>query len=298
MRLSAVERTLERIVVATLLVAIGACATPHPGSMAEAYRDPYEKTNRKLYALNKGLDHYALLPAARVYRTVVPGAARHGVTNGFNNLGEPVSFINAVLQGKIKQAFRTVDRFMLNTVLGVGGLADVATDLGRPEEKEDFGQTFAVWGVNSGPYLMLPFFGPSTIRDGVGLGVEFAVDPIPYVRNAVLDWKFVDTVGEFGLKAIDLRSQLIDAGADGLLAGSLDEYATVRSAYLQHRQSQIYDGNPPDLDDAPVNDAPLAPGATPPGGAGAGSAAATGASVQAPATPSPVLSAPALTVPK
>ncbi|QYE34165.1 VacJ family lipoprotein [Polymorphobacter sp. PAMC 29334] len=264
MRHFAVERvcTIERIVAAALLVAVGACATPHPGSMAEAYRDPYEKTNRKLYAINKKLDHYALLPAAHVYRAVVPGAARHGVTNGFNNLGEPVSFINAVLQGKIKQAFRTVDRFMLNTVLGVGGLADVATDLGRPEEKEDFGQTFAVWGIKSGPYLMLPFFGPSTLRDGVGLGVEFAVDPVPYIRNAVIDWKFYYSVAEFGLKAVDLRSQLIDAGADGLLAGSLDEYATVRSAYLQHRQSQIYDGNPPDEDDMTPADAPLAPGGT------------------------------------
>ena len=120
---------------------------------------------------------------------------------------------------------------------------------GRPQEKEDFGQTFAVWGFKSGPYLMLPFFGPSTLRDGVGLGVEFAVDPVPYVRNRVLDWKFYHSVAEFGLKAVDLRSQLIDAEADGLLAGSLDEYATVRSAYLQHRQSQIYDGNPPDEDD-------------------------------------------------
>jgi len=250
---------VERVIATVLLVAVGACATPHPGSMAAAYADPYERTNRKLYTFNKQLDHYALLPAAKVYRVVVPGAARRGVTNGLNNINEPVSFINAVLQGKIKQAFRTVDRFMLNTVLGVGGLADVATDLGRFEEKEDFGQTFAVWGIKSGPYLMLPFFGPSTIRDGVGLGVEFAVDPVPIVRNAVLNWKFYYSVGQFGLRAVDLRSTLIDVDADGILASSLDEYATVRSAYLQRRQSQIYDGNPPDEDAAPA-DAPLAPG--------------------------------------
>lgn len=253
-----------RLVSLGLLVALGACATPHPGGMTRAYADPWEKTNRKIYGFNKNLDHYALRPATNVYRVVVPAAARHGVTNGFNNLQEPVSFINAVLQGKIKQAFRTVDRFFLNTVLGVGGVADVATDLGRPEENEDFGQTFAVWGMKSGPFLMLPFFGPSTLRDGAGTAVEFAADPVPYVRNSALDWHFTYSIGQFGLTALDLRSQLIDADADGLLAGSLDEYATVRSAYLQRRQSQIYDGSPPDEDDA-LPDAPLAPGATPPG---------------------------------
>lgn len=277
MRLSVVEC----VVAAALVIAVGACATPHPGSMAQAYADPYEKTNRKLYKLNRQLDHYALLPGARAYRAVVPAAARHGVSNGLNNLDEPLSFANAVLQGKIKQGFRTIDRFLLNTVLGVGGLADVATGLGRPEEKEDFGQTFAVWGFKSGPYLMLPFFGPSTLRDGVGIGVEFAVDPVPYVRNRTVRWTTVDSIGEFGLKAVDLRSSLIDADADGLLASSLDEYATVRSAFLQRRQSQIYDGNPPDEDD--VGNAPLAPGATPPAPSGA-----TDTPAPPPAPPTPV----------
>lgn len=258
----------HRLAVTGLLLTVGACATPHPGSMARAYADPWEKTNRKVYGFNKKLDHYALHPASNVYRVVVPGAARHGITNALNNIQEPESFVNAVLQGKIKQAFRTVDRFFLNTVLGVGGLADVASDLGRPVEKEDFGQTFAVWGVKSGPFVMLPFFGPSTLRDATGTAVEFGADPFPYIRDTFTSWHFVDRVGQFGLTALDLRSQLTDADADGLLAGSLDEYATVRSAYLQRRQSQIYDGNPPDEDDMPA-DAPLAPGATPPATASA-----------------------------
>lgn len=255
------RRSIVQQVVIAASLAIGGCAH-HPGGMAAAYRDPYEKFNRKVYALNKGLDKYALLPGARAYRASVPAAARRGVAGGLANLGEPLSFANAGLQAKPKEASHTLARFLINTIFGVAGLVDVATDWGLPEQYEDFGQTFAVWGLSSGPYLMLPFFGPSTLRDGVGLGVEFAVDPVPYVRDSVAAWHFSNTVEEFGLKALDLRSSLIDAGADGALAASLDEYATVRSAYLQHRQSQIYDGNPPDDDD--TTDAPLAPGATPP----------------------------------
>ena len=261
MRLSAATCLLLAAVIG-----VGGCAT-HPGNMAEAYRDPYEKFNRKVYALNKGLDRYALLPGAKVYRAAIPAALRRGVAGGLANLDEPLSFGNAGLQGKPKEASHTFARFLINTVFGVAGLVDVASGWGLPEEKEDFGQTFAVWGFKSGPYLMLPFFGPSTLRDGVGLGAEFALDPVPYVRNRITTWRRINTVEEFGVKALNLRSNLIDAGADGVLAGSLDEYATVRSAYLQHRQSQIYDGNPPDEDD--VTDAPLAPGAAP-------AAAATG----------------------
>ncbi len=256
---------VSRLSAGVLALAVGACAHPHPGNNAAALRDPYEKTNRSLYNFNRGLDKAVVTPATKVYRAVIPTAARNGVSNGFSNLGEPTSFINAVLQGKIKQAFRTVDRFLINTVLGVGGLADHATSLGRPEEDEDFGQTLAVWGVNSGPYLMLPFLGPSTLRDAVGFGVDTVADPIPYARNAALDPSLLQKVEIFGGQTLDLRSRLVDAGADGVLASSLDEYATVKSAYLQRRQSDIYDGAPPaEDDDAPVEDAPLAPGATPP----------------------------------
>ncbi len=248
-----------RIVVAGCVVALSGCAT-HPGGMAAAYRDPYEAFNRKVYALNKGLDRYALLPGAKVYRAGTPAALRRGIAGGLSNLDEPLSFINSGLQAKPKAASRTLARFLVNTIFGVAGLVDVATDWGLPEQKEDFGQTFAVWGISSGPYLMLPFFGPSTMRDGAGLGLEFVADPVPYVRNRITRWRTINTVESFGLKALNLRSSLIDAGADGILSSSLDEYATVRSAYLQRRQSQIYDGSPPDEDD--VTDAPLAPGGT------------------------------------
>jgi phospholipid-binding lipoprotein MlaA len=247
-----------------VLLSLGACATPRVGSNASALRDPYETTNRRVYGFNRNLDKYALRPAAQAYRAVVPQVARRGVSNAFNNIDEPVSFINAVLQGKVKQAFRVADRFLLNSTLGVGGVADVATRMGRPEEVEDFGQTLAVWGIKSGPYLMLPLLGPSTFRDLGGFGVDFVTDPVSYARNAALNPSFVESGAQFGLETIDLRSKLIDAGADGVLEGSLDEYATVRSAFLQRRQSDIYDGVLPDDDDEPVEDAPLAPGATPP----------------------------------
>jgi len=246
-----------RIAAPLLALAVSACVTPHPGSNAQALADPWEKTNRRIYTVNKKLDKYGARPLAVGYRTVIPGAARRGIGNGFSNLKEPLSFANAVAQGKVKQAFRTLDRFMINSLLGVGGLADHATDLGRPEEPEDFGQTLAVWGVKSGPFVMLPLIGPSTLRDATGFAVDIFTDPFDYGRTAVIKFGLTDKVGKFAAQVIDLRSQLIDNGAEGLLANSLDEYATVRSAYLQRRQSSIYDGNPPDPDDAPAP--PMAP---------------------------------------
>ena len=242
----------------------------HPGSNAPALRDPYEKFNRNMYGFNKGLDRIALKPATKVYRFVLPTFARRGITNFLNNLQEPLSFGNALLQAKPKEAWHTLKRFTVNTTVGVGGLFDHATKIGLPAESEDFGQTLAVWGVKSGPFLMLPLFGPSTFRDAGGMGVDFVTDPVPYARNAVLHPSFAAKAGQAAVGVLDLRSKLMDAGADGVLESSLDEYATVRSAFLQRRQSEIYDGSPPDDDDAPVEDAPLAPGATPPERAGSG----------------------------
>ncbi len=259
--------SLLHIVMPLLLVGLSGCATPRIGSSAQAQADPWEKSNRRVYAFNKKLDKYALRPVVNVYRTVLPQPVRNGVTNAVGNYEEPLSFVNAVLQGKIKQAFRTLDRFIINTTLGVGGLADVATGMGRPEEQEDFGQTFAVWGIKSGPFVVLPFFGPSTVRDGVGLAGDLRLDPGDYIRNAVFHPTLLYKAGQISVRVINLRSRLVDAGADGVLSGSLDEYATVRSAYLQSRQNAYYDGNPPQEDDEalPPGDAPPAvPPAAPP----------------------------------
>lgn len=243
--------------LATSLLA--ACATT-PGDQLAAERDPYEKTNRSIYSFNRGLDNAVVKPATKVYRAAVPKAAQRGVTNAFNNVDEPYSFVNALLQGKISQAFRTVDRFLINTVLGVGGLADHATDMGRPEEPEDFGQTLASWGVKSGPYLMLPLFGPSTVRDFVGFGVERVADPYR-IAISQANLKTVESIGLTGLELADTRSYVMDT-ADPLLQGSADEYATVKSAYLQYRWNLIHDGAPPEDEEdfgAPPAAAPAAP---------------------------------------
>lgn len=258
---------MRSIAASALLAAtlLSACATA-PGSQLQAERDPYEKTNRAIYKFDRGLDKAVVTPATNVYRAVTPKAAQRGIGNAFNNVDEPFSFINALLQGKVKQAFRTVDRFLINTVLGVGGLADQATDMGRPEEPEDLGQTLAVWGMKSGPYIVLPFFGPSTLRDTVGFGVERVGDPYRVGVNQA-NLSTLETVGLTGLELVDTRSYVMDT-ADSLLKGSADEYATVRAAYLQYRWNVIHDGAPPEDDEMapPVSESPgeVAPAAEKP----------------------------------
>ncbi len=239
-------RPAPMLVLLPFLLAVAGCATgPKGGTYAAAQADPWEKTNRRIYAVNKKIDRYALKPVAIGFRAVVPKPARQAIANGFSNYGEPGNFVNAVAQGKIKQAFRTLDRFIVNTTLGVGGLADVATKLGRPQESEDFGQTLAVWGIKSGPFVMLPFFGPATVRDGTGLAVDLAADPADIARNIIASPAIWWRIGQIATRLASVRSQLIDQGADALLADSLDEYTLVKTAYLQRRYSQIWDGNPP-----------------------------------------------------
>jgi len=228
-------------------VLLGACATT-PGTDRVAERDPYEKFNRSMYGINRGLDRYALKPAAQGYRFIIPASGRQGISNVYSNTSEPLSFVNAILQGKFNVAMRTFARFFINTTLGVGGLADHASGMGLSQQREDFGQTFAVWGLPSGPYLMLPLIGPTTIRDGAGSLVAAAGgDPIG-VPWRVVDGGIAFTIGRAGGSVLDSRTRATEAGADAILDTSADEYATVRSAYLQSRRAEIYDGNPPDVD--------------------------------------------------
>jgi phospholipid-binding lipoprotein MlaA len=251
------HRSLVGVVLAlSALPLLAGCATPKAGGMAVAEADRWEGTNRRIYQFNKNLDRKVLKPLANTYRTVVPIAARHGITNVYSNYGEPANFLNAVLQGKISQAFRTVDRFLINTTLGVGGLADNATDLDRPQEKEDFGQTFATWGIESGPYMVLPVFGPSTLRDSFGLAADVFLDPADFARNAAFSPSLYWRAGQIATRVINFRARLSEQGGDALLADSLDEYTLVKSAYLQSRRNAIYDGNlPPDPEDE-SSDAP------------------------------------------
>ena len=250
-------RTFCIVLVAGALLA--ACTTPKAGGMEVAEADRYELQNRRMYAFNKRLDRSVLKPLANTYRTVVPTAARNGITNVYSNYGEPGNILNALLQGKISQAFRSLDRFIINTTLGIGGLADNATDLDRPQEREDFGQTFAAWGIESGPYVILPVFGPSTLRDSFGLTADILIDPADFARNAAFSPTIYWRIGQISTRIINFRARVTEQGADQLLADSLDEYAVVRSAYLQNRRNAIYDGNlPPDpLDEMPEE--PVAP---------------------------------------
>ena len=266
------RRALVLLGVVLPLMALNACATPRAGGMDVAEADRWEAGNRRMYAFNSRLDRAVLKPLANTYRTVVPVAARHGITNVYSTYGEPGNIINALLQGKISQAFRSLDRLIINVTIGVGGLADNATDLDRPQEREDFGQTFAAWGIESGPYVVLPIFGPSTLRDSFGLGADIFIDPADFARNAAFSPSIYWRGGQIATRIINFRARASEQGADQLLADSLDEYTLVKSAYLQTRRNAIYDGNlPPDPLDAdetaqtpaPDTSAPVAAPATP-----------------------------------
>jgi phospholipid-binding lipoprotein MlaA len=204
---------------------------------------------------------------------------RQGVSNIFSNLSEPWSFVNNLLQGKGERAGRNFARFLINSTVGIAGLWDPASKLGARPAPEDFGQTLAVWGVNGGPYLVLPLLGPSTLRDGVGSGVAAYADPV----RVAIDEANINVWYKRGYLAayiVDTRSQLIESGGDAFLESSLDPYAAARSAYLQLRTAEIADrddqgGAPPAADGVPApagnapttaaplpgDDTPAAPGA-------------------------------------
>lgn len=252
-------RAIPSLLLALLL---GACA--HGGERLDrvaitetAKRDPWEKTNRKIFHVSTQIDRYALSPITNVYRTVVPEAPRRAIRNGYDYLQEPQYLGNALAQGKVKSAFRALDRLLVNGVLGLG-VADHATDMGLPVQEHDFGQTMAVWGVPSGPFVMLPFLGPSTARDGVGFFVDFLLDPVDIVEARVISGE--EQLVKLGIRVLDVRSGLRDQG-EQLLAGAADPYATTRAAWLQLRRYQIFDGNLPDEEEEDIPPPPGDPAA-------------------------------------
>ena len=232
----------SRRIAARLLVplagalVLSACATP--GQYELAQRDPLEKVNRGVWAVNQGADKVLIKPVTQVYRTVAPRPVRQGVSNVFANLTEPWSFVNNVLQGKGDRAGRNLARFLINSTIGIAGLWDPASKLGARPAPEDLGQTLAVWGVNGGPYLVLPLLGPSTLRDGIGSGVAAFADPVKYAINHA-DINVWYKRGYLAAYIIDARSDLMESGGDAFLESSLDPYAAARSAYLQLRTAQI-----------------------------------------------------------
>lgn len=230
---------MKKLLPLLIALPLAGCATTRTGGEM-AGRDPYERFNRGMWAFNNAVDKAAIKPATSVYRTVTPVPARRGISRVFSNLGEPLNFVNNLLQGKPKRAINSLGRFVVNSTIGVGGLADHATDLGIKAAPEDFGQTLARHGARNSPYLVLPILGPSTVRDGIGTAVQFALDP----TQAGLKEAGVSQTGRYvvtGTRVIDTRSQLIETGVDALLKSSADPYATARSAYFQRRAAQIED---------------------------------------------------------
>ncbi len=228
--------------LALLPLVLSGCATPPPASDADASaefretNDPIEPTNRVFYAINNGIDRVLLKPIAQAYRYVLPQTVRTHTHNFLANLGEPVQLFNDMFEAKPRRAGDSLMRLMLNTTIGIGGVFDVATDLGWPDHDSDGGITLAIWGIPNGPYLFLPILGPSSPREAAGFGVDYVVNPLSWVGHGQTDTAL--SYGKTALSAIDARAAVLD-DLDKITSQALDPYATIRSLYRQHRQSQI-----------------------------------------------------------
>lgn len=218
---------------------LGGCATT--GSLAERDpRDPLEGFNRGVWGFNQAIDKAAVKPASQVYRAVTPVPARRGLSRVLSNLLEPLNAVNALLQGKPDRALNSLSRFVVNTTIGVGGLADHASEMGLPPTTEDFGQTLAVWGMKDSPYLVLPLLGPSTIRDGIGTGAQWLIDPASTLVHEAGASNTIE-YSVTGVRLLNARSDVMDSGADAFLETSADPYAAARDAYFQSREAEIAD---------------------------------------------------------
>ncbi|CAB3800127.1 MlaA family lipoprotein [Paraburkholderia fynbosensis] len=250
--------------------------------------DPFEPMNRVVFNFNDGVDRYVAVPVAKGYQKVTPQPLRTAVSNFFSNLGDLTNAANALLQLKFTDATEDIMRFAFNSVFGIGGLLDWATPAGLPKHHQDFGLTLGHWGIPSGPYLVLPLFGPSTVRDSMGLIVDVKFNPLNYMEPAVRNPLYV-------LQFVSVRSDLLGA-TDLLQQAALDKYSFVRDAYTQQRRARLRGsgGNAtplPNYDDqgdsgaaAPAAGAPVAlPNYADPGDAAGAPNAASGAATGAPA---------------
>ena len=235
-RIDSITRLLRCALLLAALAAVSGCATA-PGRTTS--HDPWSGFNRGVYKFNDGLDRTVLKPTAKAYKAVTPNWLRGMTGRFFANLSYPATIVNQLLQGKPVLFLQDTGRFITNTTLGLGGLFDVADRMGMPSHDEDFGQTLAVWGVPSGPYLMLPLLGPSTLRDGPAkvpdyfLGVTRQLDV-----STPVEW------GTRGLEIIDERAALLSTEAT--LESAYDRYGIMRDAWVQRREYLIFDGNPPE----------------------------------------------------
>ena len=218
--------------VAALAVVLAGCAA------APSRVDPLEPMNRALFGVNDVAEKVVIKPVVTVYQTVLPQFVRTGIANVFGNIDDLFSAVNGLLQGKLDKAGNDLGRVMVNSTFGLGGLIDVASDAGIERGNEDFGQTFGYWGLGQGPYLFIPFFGPTTVRDGTGFLVRIAAGPVGFipdvpVRNSL-----------YGVGYVDLQSHATEAKSVAETA-ALDRYRFIRNGYLQKRRYDVHDGNPP-----------------------------------------------------
>ena len=267
-----------RVTMALMLAAslLAGCASAPPDYVTQT-KDPWEKMNRAIYGFNDKLDKAVVRPVASTYTRAIPQPARNRFHDFLTNLYEPVTVFNDLLQGKVKQTLQDTGRFLVNTTVGLFGFFDVAQHVDLPQHDEDFGETLAHWGVPSGPYLVLPILGPSTVRDAGGRVADIYLNPPmdklpPRYRN-----------GAVVMYGLDTRVGLMQANAS--IDSAYDPYAFVRDAYIQNRRYNIYDGNPPEQDEYQDYDDESAPAAA--SGAAPAVAAPAAGSVAKPVTASP-----------
>lgn len=237
-------KTRPLIIAALSLAAAGmahAQSQPQPAAAGDARRsnDPLEPYNRAMFGFNEALDNAVLAPLARGYVAVVPELARAGVSNVFGNFSDAWSAINQLLQGKAEASATMTFRVLTNSFFGIGGLFDVASDLGMERQSEDFGQTLGRWGLPAGPYFVWPLLGPSTVRDSLGRPLDLAWSPTMLTQHELTRYSIS------GLNLVDTRANLL--GATRVLDGiALDKYTFIRDAYIARRRNLVYDGDAPE----------------------------------------------------
>lgn len=223
-----------------MLLLIGGCASLSDNHSDPS--DPMESYNRVIYKFNDKLDKNILQPVADGYRAITPEPMDRGITNFFGNLKDVTSAANNLLQLKLSRSASDVGRVVLNSTIGVLGLIDVASKVDLPSYKEDFGQTLGYWGVATGPYVVMPFWGPSDLRDSISMIPDWYTQPISYVEEPAT------SIGLMALYLIDARADLLEAST-AFNEAALDPYIFMRDAYLQKRENDVYDGNPPSIDE-------------------------------------------------
>lgn len=236
---------ISHLVLLLLLSLQVACATTS-ASQTEAVSeeaaetwDPIEPFNRAMFAFNEKFDAWLLKPVAKGYDRLLPRPIKTGVGNFFSNLFQPAVALNDLLQGKPRQSARDLGRFAVNTTIGILGFVDFAQDMGLERNDEDWGQTFAVWGIPEGPYLVWPIIGPRTLRETFGWTADWLSNPMSYVQDPYVYW------GARVLDIVDVRARLLPAEKVIEQAAGDDKYTFIREAYRQRRRSLQYDGNPP-----------------------------------------------------